>query len=368
MKEYTYKYGKKLRKGYTTGTAASAAAKAAIYALLHQKSVPKVSVTLPSDDSIEIDIASTIFEEQWAISTVHVDGGDDHNVLNGCSICAKVNYAKKYELTGGIGIGTVTCKGLQVEIGKKAINPVPKKMIQKAIEEEYPSGNIKVEIFVPEGESLAKKTLNQKIGIVDGISILGTTGIVEPMSNKGYIDSMYTEISSMLDKSHDIVIVSGNYGYSYAKDILKIEEKKIVKVSNFVGEALFYLRNTKVENILMIGHAGKFVKIAGGIFNTHSYVADAKMEIIAATVLQCTKDSEVALQVLECKTTDEVNEILTRKDADKVYQRLCEKAIERIEETIKLENVKIEFAMFNTAKEILGKSKQFYEMVEKING
>lgn len=367
MNDYIYKYGKKMRKGFTTGTAACAASKAAAYALVHNKYLNKVDVTLPLGEAIEIDIISTEILNNYVASYVKVDGGDDRNVLDGCIVYAKVSYADRFSITSGVGVGIVTRKGLQIAVGEPAINPTPLKMIKKAANEVQENISVNVEICVKDGAELAKKTLNEKIGVVGGISIIGTTGIVEPMSNKGYIDSMYTEMNIMLENHKNIVIVSGNYGYDYARNTLNIDRQKIVKVSNFVGDALFYLKNTDVKSILMIGHLGKFVKLAGGNFNTHSYVSDSKMEIIASGIIKKSDDMAAAKKVLECNTTDEACEILKEHSLMHVFDYLCERALERIKQIIKLENISIAIGYFNSEFKMVGSSENFDEMVGVIN-
>ena len=367
MTGYSYKYGKKLRKGFTTGTTAAAAAKAAVCALLADKAPQSVDVTLPIGEEYRLNIDETILSGDSATCYVKVDGGDDRNVLDGCRVYAMARHSKEFAITAGEGIGTVTKKGLQVEAGKPAINPVPMKMIEKAIKEESGGQCVSVEISVENGAELAKRTLNEKLGIVGGISIIGTTGIVEPMSNKGYIDSMMTEIDMMLLENKNVVIVSGNYGYDYAKNILKIDEKKIVKVSNFIGDALFYLKNQNVDNILILGHLGKFVKLAGGNFNTHSYVSDAKMEIIASGVIKAYKDLDMALKILECNTTDEACELLDSSNMLGVFDYLCEKSLEKIQGVIKINDTSVSIAYFNTEKKMVGKSRNFDGMAGVIN-
>jgi len=367
MNDYIYKYGKKMRKGFTTGTAACAASKAAVYALVNSKCLDNVLVTLPSGDTIDINIVSTEILNDFAVSSVKVDGGDDRNALDGCIVYCKVSYSDRFKITSGEGVGTVTKKGLKIAVGEPAINPTPLKMIKKAVNEVKEKINVNVEICVKDGESLAKKTLNEKIGIVGGISIIGTTGIVEPMSNKGFIQSMYAEINVMLQSTKNIVIVSGNYGYDYASNTLNIDKRKIVKVSNFVGDALFYLKNTDVKNILMVGHIGKFVKLAGGNFNTHSYVSDSKMEIIVAGIIKKSDDIKAAKKVLECNTTDEACEILKEYSLMHVFDYLCQKSLYKIKQIIKPENINFAIGYFNSAFELVGCSRNFDKQVGVIN-
>ncbi len=367
MSEYTFKYGKKLRNGYTTGTAATAAAKAAVKTLVEDKNIKTISVLLPSDEIIDIPVIENKKYDDYAIARVMVDGGDDKNVLNKCIISCKAKKTDKFKIKAGSGIGIVTKPGLSVEVGKPAINPVPLKMIELAVKSYDFNNNFEVEISVENGEELAKKTLNERLGVIGGISIIGTTGITEPMSNRGYIDSMYRQMNVMLSESKYITVVSGNYGYSYAINKLDINENKVIKVSNYVGEALFYLRENNAKNILMVGHIGKFVKIAGGNFNTHSYISDARMEIIASAVLRVTKNKEEALKILDCNTTDEAYNSISEEDRESVFNFLCEEALKRIKQVIKFTETKVQFAMFNSERKLVGHSEKFYEMVKEIN-
>jgi cobalt-precorrin-5B (C1)-methyltransferase len=367
MTGFSYKYGKKLRKGYTTGTAAAAAAEAAVSALIKGSAPRYVDVILPSENKLRIYINESVIRNNYTICYVKVDGGDDHNVLNGCRVYATARLSDKFEITAGEGIGVVTRKGLQVPVGQPAINPVPMKMIETAAKKAAGETFVSLEISVEDGEELAKKTLNEKLGIVGGISIIGTTGIVEPMSSQGFIDSMITEIDMMLLETKSIVIVPGNYGYDFAKNTLGIDERKIVKVSNYVGEALFYLKNKSVKNILLVGHLGKFVKLAGGNFNTHSYVSDSKMEIIASAVITLRKNADFAIKILECNTTDEACDLLKANKMLDVFDYLCERALDRINQVIKMGSIPVAIGLFNTQKEMMGKSIDFMKMVGEIN-
>ena len=367
MNGYSYKYGKKLRKGYTSGTAAAAAAEAAVSALLTGDAPEYVDVILPSGNDLRIDIDESDIRDDHTICYVKVDGGDDHNVLNGCRVYVTARLSDKFEITAGEGIGVVTKKGLQVPVGQPAINPVPMQMIITAARKAAGETFVSLEISVEGGKELAKKTLNEKLGVIGGISIIGTTGIVEPMSNQGFIDSMITEIDMMLLEAKNIVIVSGNYGFDFAKNTLGIDERKIVKVSNYVGEALFYLKNKSVDSILVVGHLGKFVKLAGGNFNTHSYVSDSKMEIIASGVITLHKNVDIAIKILESNTTDEVCDLLKVNKMMDVFDYLCNKALDRINQVIKLGSIPIAIGFFNTQKEMIGKSMDFMKMVGEIN-
>ena len=213
-------------------------------------------------------------------------------------------------LEAGEGIGRVTQKGLEQSIGDPAINLVPRRMIREAVEEELQKAGIdrgvRVMIWVPDGAEIAKKTFNPKLGIEGGISILGTTGIVEPMSEKALTDTIFVEMKVRRENGMDYCyVVPGNYGSDFLHDTLGYQEDAAVKCSNYVGQTIDFAVNMGLKGILFVAHIGKFIKVAGGIMNTHSRDADARMEILAANALRAGADIRTAKQILDAVTTDE---------------------------------------------------------------
>ncbi len=299
-----------LEKGYTTGTCAAAAAKAAAVRLLTGESVSSVSVTLPSGKAIEIDVPKTKAENDLVTCAVKKYSGDDPDITNGIMIYASVKKTDgAVTIDGGEGIGRVTREGLDQPIGAAAINSAPRSMIRNAVDEvrgDY-CGGFEIIISAPEGVEIAKKTFNPRLGIEGGISILGTSGIVEPMSEKAVLDTVFLELKTRCasgDKT--AVLVPGNYGEDFARE--KFGIKNTVQCSNFIGDAIDYAVDLGFSAVLIIAHMGKLVKLGSGIMNTHSKYADGRMETLAlCAALTGYADFE---KILNCVTTDEAYELI----------------------------------------------------------
>lgn len=276
--------------GYTTGSCAAGAAKAACLALIDKSLDSTIEIPLPSGERLNLPLKWTDKwtekENPWGRAGIIKDAGDDPDITHGLEIQARVRCLSgegEIHIRGGKGVGTVTKKGLQVPVGKSAINPVPQQMIQKAVREVFPVEEIEVWIEVPEGERIAQQTLNPRLGILGGISILGTTGIVRPMSEDAFKNSILPELDQALAYNHQTVILTpGNYGFRTASEKLGVPAEAIVQTSNFVGFILEEAAYRKIEKVILIGHIGKLIKVAGGIFHTHNRVADARMEILVA--------------------------------------------------------------------------------------
>ena len=308
---------KALRRGVTTGLCAAAAAKAATMTLLSAKLVKNVEITAGNGAAIAFDIIETTQENGLVKCAVIKDAGDDPDVTNGLKIIAAVSKTSKcgIEIEGGEGVGRVTKPGLKVPVGKAAINPVPMETIKSAIAETCArfayTGGIEAEISIPGGEEIAKKTLNSRLGIAGGLSILGTTGIVEPMSSKAVVETIKAEIDVLTASGKtDLLITPGNYGREFAKNELGLDINEAVKCSNFIGETLDYICMKGVPRITLIGHAGKLVKLAGGIMNTHSGIADCRMEIIAAHCALAGASKTDVRQIMESVTTEAAIDIM----------------------------------------------------------
>lgn len=274
------------KMGYTTGSCAAGAAKAASLGLKNELNQVTVDIPLPSGERLNLPLKWVEKENIWGKAGVIKDAGDDPDVTHGIEIQAKVRILAnqgEIHIHGGKGVGVVTKKGLQVPVGESSINPVPQKMIRNAVREVFPEEDIEVVIEVPEGERIAQQTLNPRLGIVGGISILGTTGIVRPMSEEAFKNSILPELDQALAYGHrTIVLTPGHYGFRTATETLKIPTEAIVQISNFVGFILEEAAYRKFERVILLGHIGKLLKVAGGIFHTHNHVADARMEILVA--------------------------------------------------------------------------------------
>lgn len=315
--QYVYKQNKKLRCGYTTGTCAAAAAKASTRMLFTGKGVEKIAILTPKGILLELSIEQIEQKKDWVSCAVRKDAGDDIDQTNGMLIFAKCMKSSNVgvHIDGGIGIGRVTKKGLEQPVGFAAINLVPRKMITNEVEAECDhagyDGGIEVVIFAPEGEAIAQKTFNPRLGINGGISILGTSGIVEPMSDQALIDTIRAEMKvKTAGGMKKLLVTPGNYGRDFAKKQWNIDIDQGLKCSNFIGETIDLAYECQVEQLLLIGHIGKLVKVGAGVMNTHSKWADARMETLSACALLAGANGEVCRQILECLTTDDALKLL----------------------------------------------------------
>ena len=316
MSLYAIKEGKKLRCGYTTGSCAAAAAKAAALLALGQDAVPAVQLQTPRGEVLTIDIVSCQRFPRQGRCTVRKDAGDDPDITDGVQVAAHVSLTSGgIVIAGGPGIGRVTKPGLSCPVGEWAINPVPRQMIRTAVEDiarqcGY-TGGFAVTISIPGGEELARKTFNPRLGIEGGLSVLGTTGIVEPMSERALVETIHREMDSRraAGEKH-ILAFFGNYGVDFSRDVLQIDTEKRVTISNYVGEALDYGAYCGFSDLLLIGHAGKLIKVAQGIMNTHSRYADGRTSFLALAAMLHGASPAVGQAVYDSVTTDEALRII----------------------------------------------------------
>lgn len=315
MEIYTIKEGKKLRYGYTTGSCAAAASKAAAYMLFTGKTIDTVEIDTPKGWHLTLDVLDVTSGEGWVKCGIKKDGGDDPDATHGLIIYSMVELINDegIEILGGEGVGTVTKPGLPVSPGKPAINPVPLSMIFNEVKKVLPKRKgIKVTISVPGGEKVAQKTFNPRLGIVGGISILGTSGIVEPMSEEALKESLEMELSILSAEGYKkVVFAPGNYGREYALKE-EIADKLIISYGNYLGFMLEKAVQYGFYDALIAGHIGKLIKVAAGIFNTHSRVADARAEIMAAYAAHFGADKSTADKILESNTTEEALDIVEK--------------------------------------------------------
>lgn len=311
-----YKNHKKLRYGYTTGSCAAGAAKGAALMLLSGEEVRAVDLMTPKGILLRLALLDVERGPGMVRCAVRKDGGDDPDVTDGIRVYAEVSYCEeegteRVRIDGGAGVGRVTKPGLEQPVGAAAINRVPRRMIRdevlKVCDQTGYSGCLKVIISIPEGETLAEKTFNPRLGIVGGISVLGTSGIVEPMSEQALIDTIRVEIRQKVTSGMEyLLIVPGNYGIDFLEAYghgLRLEDA--VKCSNFVGEALDAAVEFGAKGVLLLGHIGKFVKLAGGIMNTHSHNADARMELLTVHAALLGAPVSLLSRMMESVTTDD---------------------------------------------------------------
>ena len=381
LERYVYKNQKKMRCGYTTGTCACAAAKAAAYMLLSGREVKEIKVITPMGVSLTLPVIDIDIKEDKVICAIKKDSGDDPDVTNGIKISAQVAYAKddimstintdRVIVDGGIGVGRVTREGLKCAVGEAAINPVPLKMIKEAVAEAAESysyeGSLKVIISAPKGVDIAKKTFNPNLGITGGISILGTTGIVEPMSEQALIDTIKTEINMHKAQGEKVFLVApGNYGQDFLLNTLNIELKRSIKCSNYIGDTIDMVCDSGAKAMLLVGHIGKLVKLGAGIMNTHSKVADGRMEVMSACAIRAGADADTAGKILDCITTEAALEILKKSD---ILEKTMYQLMLRIEDVLQRRSggkIVIGTIVFSNEYGILGKTSAADKLLELI--
>ena len=321
------------REGYTTGSCAAGAAKVACV-LLRGDSLPEqVDIPLPNSARLTMPIHGGESDESTAKASILKDGGDDADITDGLEIQAVARLLSPLgdvHIRGGQGVGTVTKKGLAIEVGKSAINPVPRNMIREAVREVFPHEELEIIIEVPVGEAAALRTLNPRLGIIGGISILGTSGIVRPMSEEAFKTSILPELDQAVAYGHKaIVLTPGHYGYRVATERFKIPAEAVIQMSNFVGFLLEEAAYRGIEQVILLGHVGKLIKVSGGIFHTHNRVADARMEILLAHAALAGINLDTLKHLAEFPTTEGATAELLLLGEQRLFHHLAHLASER---------------------------------------
>lgn len=382
-----------LRSGFTTGSCAAAAAKAALMMLLDSvkaskeaaeadsnvgqvgdnkvKDIEYVNIMTPKGIPFYAEIVNVIRDDSGKKVTCSVikDGGDDPDVTTGAyiEVSVRIKDIPGIVIDGGKGVGRVTKPGLDQPIGEAAINSVPRKMIAENLNEVLKERNaentgLEVIVSVPGGEIIAEKTFNPKLGIVGGISILGTTGIVEPMSEKAIVDTIRTEVKVRKAEGRQVLLAApGNYGITFLSEKCGIDKDIAVMTSNFVHDAVMIAKEEGFSEMIFAGHIGKLVKVAGGIKNTHSKYGDHRMEILTDIVSSFVRDKEfdeLKEKLSECVMTDEAVRIITEAGlADKVFPKMAELIKENMEKWAE-GTLKVEVIVF---------SNEYTELVSTVN-
>ena len=307
----------KLRCGYTTGTCAAAAAAGAAARLLTGETLPAVRIATPAGVAVEAELLQHAAGEGWAACAVRKDGGDDPDVTDGALIFARVERTDTpgIIIDGGEGVGRVTLPGLDQPVGAAAINSTPRRMIAEQLESAAAkagyTGGLRAVISVPEGEALARRTFNPRLGIVGGISILGTSGIVKPMSEAALLDSLYLEMDQRRAAgTEDLLLTPGNYGESFAREVLGLNLHRWCMCSNYLGAAIDHAAGAGFRSVLVVGHLGKLIKAAAGCMNTHSKTADARRETLTAHAALAGADRALLRALFDSPTTDAGVELL----------------------------------------------------------
>lgn len=313
MEYYREKENKKLRCGFTTGTCAAAAACAAAQMVLSAGRDRPQEIRILTPKGVEICIIPQEIRLRGEIGycAVKKDSGDDPDVTNGTLVCASVKLKQEPSgeilIDGGIGVGRVTKPGLACKVGEAAINPVPRRMIREEVQkiaEKYGyQGCLEVIISIPEGEKLAEKTFNPKLGIIGGISVLGTSGIVEPMSEQALIDTIKVEINvAQAEGAEYLILTPGNYGETFLSKTRSVKGLTYVKCSNFIGDTLDYAVMQKMKGVLLVGHIGKLIKVAAGRLNTHSRYGDGRIETLSEHLEKLGGNGEL---IKDCVTAED---------------------------------------------------------------
>jgi len=364
---------KKLRCGYTTGSCAAAASKMAATILLGGEKKSYVEVATPRGTVITLRIENVRASKDNVTCSVMKDGGDDIDATHGMLIRSTVSKRSDglIVIEGGEGIGRVTRKGLDQPAGNAAINSVPRSMIKDALEDVCESflfrDGLTAVISAPQGKKIAKKTFNGRLGIVDGISILGTTGIVEPMSETAMLDTVKVELNMRRAAGDEIVlVVPGNYGKDFSEEMEGLDGEQAVKCSNFVGETIEHAAKLGFKGFLLVGNLGKMVKLAGGIMNTHSKWADCRMEILAANSILAGAGADTAKEIMSCISTDDALDVLSGSG-------VTEGTIKEIMEKIAFhlnhrsgEEMQAECVVFSSKYGKLGETPGAEELLEKL--
>ena len=372
-----------MRKGFTTGSCAAAAAKAAAWMLLGGGRKEQIEIVTPAGILYRTKVEDISAGADSVCCAVRKDSGDDPDHTDGMLIYAKVSFTaggpgpfscsgqnpahsahrgdgreekeasasckedekSRVRIRGGRGIGRVTRPGLDQEVGCDAINSVPRAMIEKEVGQvmdlfDYRSA-LTVEISAPEGEKLAPRTFNPELGIEGGISILGTTGIVEPMSTKAVLDTIRVELSQKKAMGARVLVaVPGNYGLRFLKEQYGLGPERAVRCSNFIGDTVSMAAEAGFSGLVLCGHAGKLIKLSGGIMNTHSKEGDCRMELLAAAAIRCHASVSVLERILEAVCVEEACEILMNEGIgrqcfgaamDRIHYYLKKRAGERMQ-------------------------------------
>ena len=366
LERYVYKNQKKMRCGYTTGTCACAAAKAAACMLLSGRRIESVSVITPMGVELTLPVYEITMEQDSVTCAIKKDSGDDPDVTNGILIYASVSYIegdstdKRVVTDGGTGVGRITKKGLSRPVGEAAINPVPLKMIEEGVLEAAENysyeGSLKVVISAPQGVEIAKKTFNPRLGIEGGISVLGTSGIVEPMSEQALLDTIELEMKVRRAGGKNYLIMApGNYGLDFLREAYGIQDKDVVKCSNYIGQSMDMAADCKFQGLVLAGHIGKLIKVSGGVMNTHSRWADCRMDLFATAMLRAGFSADRARAVLDCVTTDDALALLSEEEREATIGQIM-RSIEKYMEYRMADQMPVGAILYSNVYGILGKT------------
>ena len=345
-----------LRLGVTTGTCAAAAAKASALHLIH--GIQPETVTVKNLEGFEFLL--TVFREGDYFGVIKDAGDDKSDVTDGAKILARVEFAdgeNEISFIGGEGVGTVTLPGLKIPVGEPAINPVPREMITRSVREIIPNRSVKITIAVPNGEALAKRTFNPRLGIVGGISILGTTGIVKPMNEQALLDSLTLELRMIRSLGfRELYVTFAGTGEKFTRKIFGVESRNVIQCGNYIGHVLDGSAELGFTHAIICGHPGKLLKLAAGSFITHSLIADGRLEALCTHLALTGAKRELIRKVYGSNTTNEAVEIVRAEGFVGVWNNIARVISGKCKERVKRVNgnMKIDVIFFDAEGGILG--------------
>lgn len=343
-----------LRSGYTTGACAAAGVKAALILLTTGEDVDTVDITALDGTPLTIPVARVEKLADGARAEVIKFSGDDPDITNGASVFTTVRQICGDEIIfrAGVGVGHVTKPGLQLPVGEPAINPAPRKLIRN-VAAAFNIGGLEVEISIPAGVELAKKTLNPVLGVEGGLSIIGTTGVLRPMSEDAFKNSLVPQIDVARAAGFDeLIFVPGKIGETIARQ-LNFPEGAIIQTSNFIGFMLEAAAERNVAKIILCGHIGKLVKVAAGVFHTHNRVADCRLETLAAYSAAEGLPAREVQKILDANTAEDAAQIIAANHVERVYKKIAARASLRAERYV-YGKLKINTILVDYAGNILG--------------
>jgi len=353
-----------LRTGYTTGTTATAATKGALYALITGEHADHVVVSLPKGKTATLKIKWTKVEGAGKVTCVAVkDGGDDPDVTHGAEICSTVSFNKNagtINIDGGTGVGRVTKPGLGLDMGRAAINPTPMKMLDQAVREvmqdQLKKRGVDIVISVPTGEEIAKKTDNPRLGIMGGISILGTTGIVLPYSTASFAASIRQslDVAIAMGAGDTVVLTTGGRSEDFAKGLFKLPEHSFVQMGDFAGYSIKQCAGKKIGKAVIAGFIGKLTKMAMGVKQTHVAGSHVNMEFMARLAAECGVSAKIVQEIKGANTARHVSEIIAKNNIPGYFDLVCKKVHEQMSEYAKNE-LEIEVIMFEFDGRVIGR-------------
>lgn len=361
--------GKSYRKGYTTGSCATAAAKVAALMVLRQQVINQVSIVTPSGVTLRLNVEQPLICGQQASAAIRKDGGDDVDATHGMLIFAQValNDSGSISIVGGEGVGTVTRKGIGLPVGSSAINRTPLHTIEEAVREVIgPERGAKIVIFAPEGEERAQKTYNGRLGILGGISIIGTTGIVTPMSEESWKRSLALELEMKRAQGMtSVILVPGNHGERFVQEQMLLSGDRVVTMSNFVGYMLQETQRLGFRRVVLVGHLGKLIKVAAGIFHTHSHIADGRMETLVTRLALMGAPHELLQAVFECSTTEAAMELIEQHGLQAVYNDIAQAICARINQMLRfaVQPLQCDAVLFSFDNIVLGSNRPVNDIV-----